>query len=117
MRTEKRRSACPVACTLDILGDRWTMLVVRDLFRGAKRYNDFLASPEKITTNILAERLKRLEAEGLIERRPYQDNPVRYDYCLTEMGKDLYPMIREMTRWAFKYKRRVISAKAEDSRS
>jgi DNA-binding HxlR family transcriptional regulator len=117
MNREKRRSACPVACTLDILGDRWTMIVVRDLFRGARKYGDFLASPERITTNILAERLKRLETEGLIEKKAYQDNPVRYSYSLTEMGKDLSPLIREMTRWAFKYKKQVILKRAESSPS
>jgi DNA-binding HxlR family transcriptional regulator len=117
MNREKRRSACPVACTLDILGDRWTMIVVRDLFRGARKYGDFLASPERITTNILAERLKRLETEGLIEKMEYQDNPVRYVYSLTQMGKDLSPLVREMTRWAFKYKKQVILKRTESSPS
>jgi DNA-binding HxlR family transcriptional regulator len=106
--SKKRRSACPVACTLDILGDKWTMIIVRDFFRGARKYNDFLAGPEKITTNILAERLKRLEKGGLIVKEVYQRNPVRYEYSLTEMGCDLAPLMSAMVEWANKYKKEVI---------
>jgi DNA-binding HxlR family transcriptional regulator len=109
MKSKKNRSACPVACFLDILGDRWTMLIVRDLMLGARKYNDFLASPEKITTNILAERLKRLGAEGLVEKEAYQKNPVRYRYSLTQKGHDLEPLMKEMINWAMKYKAEVIT--------
>ena len=108
MEKEKNRSACPVACFLDILGDRWTMLIVRDLLLGAKKYKDFLASPEKITTNILAERLKRLETEGLVKKEAYQNNPIRYSYSLTQKGKDLGPLMKSMISWAQKYKDEVI---------
>lgn len=62
------RSDCPVSCVLDILGDKWTLVVVRDLFMGKHRYNDFMESPEGITSNILAERLKRLECAGIVSR-------------------------------------------------
>jgi DNA-binding HxlR family transcriptional regulator len=108
MAQEIRRSGCPVACTLDILGDKWTMLVVRDLFRGATKYSEFLASPERITTNILADWLKRLESEGLISKSPYQDNPVRFEYGLTVKGRDLRPLMQSMIEWATKYKEEVI---------
>jgi len=108
MTTKVRRSACPVACFLDILGDRWTMLVIRDLLLGASKHKDFLASPEGIPTNILAERLKRLEGEGLVSKKAYQDNPVRYAYSLTEKGGDLAPLMQEMIRWSKKYKDEVI---------
>ncbi len=111
MPSSTRRSTCPIACTLDILGDKWTMLIVRDLFRGAGKYSDFLASPEKITTNILADRLKRLEAEGLISKKAYQKNPVRYEYSLTEMGRSLSPLMKAMVEWANKYKAEVIMKK------
>lgn len=99
---------CPVACFLDILGDRWTMLVVRDLLLGASKHKDFLASPEGIPTNILADRLKRLEGEGLVEKTAYQDNPVRYAYALTGKGRDLAPLMQEMINWSKKYKDEVI---------
>ena len=110
MQTRTRRSLCPVACTLDILGDRWTMVIVRDLVRGARRYGDFLASPEKITTNILADRLKRLESEGIVERERYQDNPPRFEYRLTQKGRDLGPLIKAMVAWATAYRSEVILA-------
>lgn len=98
-----RRSACPVACSLDLLGDRWTLLVVRDLFRGLTRYGEFLAAPEGIPTNILAERLTRLEAAGLIKSAPYQQNPPRYAYTLTPKGEDLKPVLGALATWATRH--------------
>ena len=94
------RSACPVASFLDIIGDKWTLLVIRDLFAGARRYNEFLAGPERITTNILADRLKLLEAEGLISRTPYQQNPLRYEYALTEKGRAIKPVLQAVCDWS-----------------
>lgn len=94
------RSPCPVAVTLDILGDKWSLIVIRDLFRGVARYSDFLKSPEGVTTNILAERLKRLEDNGLVSKTPYQENPVRYEYALTAKGRALGPVLREIVIWA-----------------
>ena len=94
------RSPCPIAGALDILGDAWTLLVLRDLlFYDKHRFAEFLDSPEKISTNILAERLKRLENGGLIERRRYQDRPPRDEYYLTARGHDLLPVLRELTKW------------------
>lgn len=98
-----RRSDCPLACALEILGDKWTLVVVRDLFLGKSRYNAFLESPEGITTNILADRLKQLERYGLVEKRPYQEKPRRFEYRLTRTGKDLWPIIREMIAWSRKH--------------
>src|SRR5712692_4980605 len=76
------RSRCPVACSLDVLGDRWTLLVIRDLFAGKSRFGEFVASPEHIPTNILSERLKRLERAGLISSTAYSQHPLRFDYHL-----------------------------------
>lgn len=102
--TPLKRSTCPITNLLDLVGDKWSLLIVRDmLFFDKHRYGDFLASDEGITTNILADRLKRLEAYGLIEKTPYQPNPVRYDYHLTEKGQALKPMIMEMVNWGLKY--------------
>ena len=99
-----RRSSCPIANTLDLIGDKWTLLIVRDmLMRDKHRYGEFLASAEGITTNILADRLKRLEENGLVAKTPYQSNPLRYEYSLTDKGKDLAPMIQEMIRWGLKH--------------
>jgi DNA-binding HxlR family transcriptional regulator len=94
------RSACPIATALDIVGDRWTLVIVRDLVIGKSRYSEFLDSPERITTNILASRLKRMEEVGLIEKRPYQEHPPRHEYRLTGMGIKLLPVLQGMCRWA-----------------
>ena len=98
-----RRSFCPVACTLDVLGDRWSLLVVRDLMRGKKRYAEFLESPEGIPTNILADRLKRLTAKGAIRSRRYSAHPPRVEYELTQKGEDLRPILRAMVEWGIRH--------------
>jgi DNA-binding HxlR family transcriptional regulator len=95
-----RRSKCPVSCALDLLGDKWTLLVVRDLFRGLSRYGEFVAGAEGIPTNILADRLARLEKAGIIASRPYQQNPPRYAYELTAKGAALKPVLGTMASWA-----------------
>jgi DNA-binding HxlR family transcriptional regulator len=97
------RSNCPIAVTLDLIGDRWTLVILRDLLIGKKRYSEFLASPERITTNILANRLDRIVAAGLATRAAYQDRPKRYEYRLTEKGRDLHPILQNMSRWANRY--------------
>jgi len=94
------RSPCPIATTLDILGDRWSLVIVRDLFLGHKRFAEFLTSPEKITTSVLSDRLGSLEAAGVVERRLYQEHPPRYEYLLTKDGRALKPVLQEICRWA-----------------
>ena len=94
-----RRSVCPITNTLDVLGDKWTLLVVRDMFLGKKTYGEFLASPEGIPTNILADRLKRLEQHGIIDKTPYQQSPVRYAYQLSSKGEQLSPVINAIIEW------------------
>jgi len=97
---DRLRSLCPIAGALDIVGDAWTLLVLRDLlFYDKHRFADFLASPERISTNILTERLKRLERCGLVERRRYQQHPPRDEYHLTASGYDLLPVLRELIKW------------------
>jgi len=95
----ERRSFCPVACSLDIFGDRWTLLIVRDLFLGRTRFKDFTASPEGIPTNILADRLERLLAHRVVEQIPAADGTKRLAYRLTEKGKALGPMLKAMRVW------------------
>ena len=103
MRGRTRRSRCPVALTLDVLGDKWSLLVVRDLMRGKRRYAEFLESPEGIPTNILAERLKRLSAMGVITARKYSVHPPRLEYALTAKGADLRPIMRAMVDWGVRH--------------
>jgi len=93
------RSACAVANSLDIVGDKWSLLVVRDLLYGKRTYGELANSPEHIPTNILADRLKRLEAAGIISSTPYQQRPVRYAYTLTPKGRDLGDVLLAFVRW------------------
>lgn len=99
------RSPCPVACSLDILGDRWTLLVVRDLILGRSRFKDFLASPEGIPTNILSERLVRLRRHGMIEQIPAKDGTKRLAYRLTKKGHALLPLIEAMRDWGLRWEK------------
>ena len=93
------RSPCAVANSLDILGDKWSLLVVRDLLHGKRTYGELAQSPEGIPTNILAERLKRLEATGIITRAPYQERPLRHAYTLTPKGRALGEVLLAFVRW------------------
>ena len=98
--TAPARSGCPIAATLDLVGDRWSLVIVRDLLTGKRRFGEFLASPEGIPTNILSDRLRRMAAAGLIARRPYQERPPRFEYTLTDRGVALMPVLQAMCRWA-----------------
>jgi DNA-binding HxlR family transcriptional regulator len=102
-RNASRRSQCAIACTLDLVGDRWSLLVVRDLLHGKSTYGELLESPEGIPTNILADRLKRLEEAGVIERAAYQDRPVRYAYALSDKGAALGEVLLAIVRWGKKH--------------
>jgi len=97
------RSECPVTNTLEVIGDKWTLIVVRDLFIGKKTYSEFQQSPESIPTNILADRLKRLELSGIIDKVPYQHKPVRYEYRLTDQGKGLGKVLTAIRDWGLEY--------------
>jgi DNA-binding HxlR family transcriptional regulator len=99
----KKRSSCPVACALDIAGDKWTLLVVRDLLRGRSTYGELAASDEGIPTNILADRLKKMEASGLVVATPYQAHPVRYRYALTGKGRGLGEVLAAIALWGRKH--------------
>ncbi len=99
MRQSKRRSVCPVACTLDLIGDRWTLLVVRDLMAGKSHFHEFAKSPERIATNILADRLARLEKDKLIASYPSSVRAGAFEYRLTERGRSLRPVLEAVRDW------------------
>jgi DNA-binding HxlR family transcriptional regulator len=104
MKKITRRSMCPISSTLDILGDKWTLLVIRDLmFKGKKTYGEFLQSEEKIATNILADRLLILEKNGIVEKRAFPGNKVKNLYRLTPKGIDFMPTLLEIILWGDKY--------------
>lgn len=96
---KSRRSLCPVACSLDVIGDRWTLLIIRDLFAGKRRYGEFLNSAEHIPTNILAERLKRLEGASIVASAQYSEHPPRFEYELTQRGRQLAPVLNALAAW------------------
>jgi len=103
MGAHRERSHCPIAYSLDVLGDRWTLLILRDLaFKNRRHFQDFLGASEKIASNILTERLRRLERWNLIVAHPDPADGRRIRYFLTDDGLDLIPVLIEMTIWGSK---------------
>ncbi|MFN0094320.1 MAG: winged helix-turn-helix transcriptional regulator [Dehalococcoidia bacterium] len=98
-----RKVRCPIASTLDIAGDRWTLLVVRDLLRGRRRFSELAETVEGIPTGVLSDRLKTLEREGIVTRRLYSDRPPRYEYHLTHKGHELGVVVGALSRWGERY--------------
>ncbi len=95
-----RRSDCPISCTLDLIGDKWTLLVLRDiLFFKKTKFEEFLESPENISTNILTDRLHKLERDGLIVKAPYSNHRLRMAYTATEKGQSLAPILKQIAHW------------------
>ena len=93
-----REESCSVARTVSVIGDRWTLLVLRDCFLRVRRFDDFQGRLG-ITRHLLADRLKMLVTEGVLRRVPYQEAPKRYEYILTEKGLDLHPIIMSIVHW------------------
>jgi len=101
---KKKRSDCPISQVLDLLGDKWSLIVMRDMLLFEKKlFKDLADSEEAIPSNILADRLKRLEAAGIVTKRAYQDNPLRYAYDLTLKGLEIFPVLREIILWGVKH--------------
>lgn len=104
MEKVKKRSECPISCSLDIFGDKWSLLIIRDMiFANKSTYGDFLKSAEGIATNILASRLQSLEENKLIEKLDHPDSKAKVLYRLTQKSIDLLPLIVEIHLWADKY--------------
>lgn len=104
MSVIKKRSNCPVSCSLDVWGDKWSLLIIRDLMLFDKNtYGDFLKSNEKIATNILASRLLALEENGIITKNEHPASKAKVLYSLTKRGIDLLPVVVETMLWANKY--------------
>ena len=93
---------CSLARTLELIGERWTILVLRDAFLGVRRFEDFQRSLG-IARNVLQARLQRLVAEGILERRRYQERPERFEYRLTDKGRDLWPVLVSLLKWGDRY--------------
>jgi DNA-binding HxlR family transcriptional regulator len=99
---ESEPTLCPVARSQELVGDRWTVLVLRELFMGNGRFDE-LQTQTGATPQMLTSRLKKLEASGLVERRPYSTRPPRHEYVLTEMGAEYYPVILALRAWGEKW--------------
>jgi DNA-binding HxlR family transcriptional regulator len=98
-----RRSACPIANTLDLVGDKWSLLVIRDMLHGKRTFGELVDSPEGIPTNILADRLKRLEDAGIVVSSAYQERPIRYAYALSEKGAAMGDVLLALVQWGKRY--------------
>lgn len=98
------RSNCPISYALDFFGDKWSLLIIRDLVFDQKRfYKEFLQSKERIATNILSDRLKKLEGAGIIQSKVYEQLKTQKEYSLTTKGKDLIPVLVEIILWSAKH--------------
>ena len=112
MKRVKRRSNCPISFALDIFGDKWSLLIIRDLmFKGKINYGDFLESEEKIATNILADRLQLLESADIITKARDSHIKTKYIYQLTEKGIDLLPVLIEIILWSAKHDSKTAASK------
>lgn len=120
MKEIKQRSDCPLSYTLDFFGDKWSLLIIRDMMLEEKStYGDFLNSKEKIATNILADRLSMLEQNGFVTKQVAEDKKSKFVYTLTEKGIDLVPVVMEIGLWGSKYnppgiKNELMNALIED---
>ncbi|HEY5640170.1 MAG TPA: helix-turn-helix domain-containing protein [Dehalococcoidia bacterium] len=96
---KRYEQACPVARTLDLIGDRWTMLIIRDLFLGVRRFNEFLGNSPGMPPKLLSARLKFLIENGFVAREVYSEFPPRSEYVLTEHGRSLFPIVKALGDW------------------
>jgi len=109
----KKRSECPISSALDIIGDKWSLLIIRDIaMSGKNNYNEFLKSEEGIATNVLADRLSMLESVGILIKEEHPESKAKYFYRLSQQGIDLLPVLIEMILWSDKYL--VISQQAKE---
>lgn len=103
-KKSKQRTDCPISCSLDVWGDKWSLLIIRNLmFYNIHTYGEFLKTPEKIATNVLADRLVSLERAGLISKGEHPESKAKIFYSLTQMGIDLLPVMMEIGVWGDKY--------------
>lgn len=110
--TKKRQTGCPVAFGLDTFGDRWSLLVIREIMlRGKSTYSEFMEADEGIASNILIDRLKHLEAEGILEKARDPQNRRSFVYTLTEKGRDLAPILLEIILWSGKHDHRPVASR------
>ena len=104
MQTTEKLPACPVETTLMLIGDKWKVLILRDLMPGTKRFGELKKSIGSVTQKVLTAQLREMEAQGLVDRRVYAEVPPRVEYSLTELGRSLKPILDAMWNWGENYK-------------
>ncbi len=104
MISNKNFSDCPVATTINLIGNKWKLLIIRDLLSGTKRFGELRKSLTGISQRVLTENLRNLESDGLLERKVYAEVPPRVEYSLNKIGLSLQPIIMTMAEWGTKYK-------------
>lgn len=107
MEVEKKVPDCPVEMTLQLIGDKWKVLIIRDLLTGTKRFNELMRSVTGITQKVLTSHLRAMEAAGLVNRKVYPEVPPRVEYSLTQTGFSLKPVLDSMVQWGAAYKRNL----------
>ena len=108
MSNEKPLPACPVEITLSLISDKWTVVIIRDLLTGTKRFNELMRSVTGITQKVLTSHLRNMEANGLLVRKVYPEIPPKVEYTLTETGYSLKPILDAMYTWGENYKSKNI---------
>ena len=108
MSNEKPLPACPVETTLSLISDKWTVVIIRDLLTGTKRFNELMRSVTGITQKVLTSHLRNMEANGLLVRKVYPEIPPKVEYTLTETGYSLKPILAAMYTWGENYKSKNI---------
>ncbi len=109
MKKNEKRSECPISRSLDLFGDKWSLLIIRDIvFKGYRFYNEFLDAGEGIATNVLSDRLKKLELHGFVISEKYEKQRTKKVYRLTKEGIGLIPILLEMMAWGFKYDNTIL---------
>lgn len=98
---------CPVETTLQLIGDKWKVLIIRDLLSGTKRFNELMRSVGGISQKVLTSNLRSMEASGLVNRKVYPEVPPKVEYSLTETGLSLKPILNSMTDWGIEYKKKI----------
>ena len=101
---KKELPACPVEITMGLIGDKWKVLIIRDLLTGTKRFGELKKSLNGITQKVLTNNLRQMEASGLVNRKVYAEVPPRVEYSLTELGKSLQPILNALLQWGTEYK-------------
>lgn len=98
---------CPVETTLQLIGDKWKVLIIRDLLTGTKRFNELMRSVSGITQKVLTSHLRAMEAAGLVNRKVYPEVPPKVEYSLTDTGRSLKPILDSMVDWGIEYKNHI----------